>query len=160
MVTMGIMAIAPLFTPDTSVKTEGRAEVQSTRFPARLCFFLFLGAVSQAQVRETGRVQNQAVQPPPAGQAGNGPAVSGSSLGRDSFSTNITGTRATLGPGDLLEITVFDTPELAQRTRVNGEGKISMPLIGEIVASGLSPNELERTIRSKLIEARFVKDPQ
>ena len=135
--------------------------MQSTKFPARLCFFLFLGAVSQAQVRETGRVQVQAVQPPPpAGQAGNGPAVSESSLGRDSFSTNITGTRATLGPGDLLEITVFDTPELAQRTRVNGEGKISMPLIGEIAAGGLSPNELERTIRSKLIEARFVKDPQ
>jgi polysaccharide export outer membrane protein len=65
-----------------------------------------------------------------------------------------------LGPGDLLEITVFDTPELAQRTRINGEGKITLPLIGEITASGLSPNELELTIRRKLIEGQFVRDPQ
>jgi polysaccharide export outer membrane protein len=147
--------------PDISQTTEGKAKVQRIKVHAHLCALLFLSVVSLAQVRETGRVQVQAVQPPPpAGQTGNVPPVSESSLGRDSFSTSITGTRATLGPGDLLEITVFDTPELAQRTRINGEGKITMPLIGEIAASGLLPNELELTIRRKLIEGQFVRDPQ
>lgn len=126
-----------------------------------LLFLSFLSLASPAQVRESGRVQVQAVQPPaPAGQTGNVSPVSESALGRDSFSTSITGTRATLGAGDLLEITVFDTPELAQRTRINGEGKITMPLIGEIAANGLSPNELELTIRTKLIEGKFVRNPQ
>src|SRR5262249_48488411 len=118
-----------------------------------------LSLVPHAQVRETGRVQNQAVQPPVMQTASPSPLPE-SSLMRDSFSTSVTGMRVALGPGDLLEITVFDTPELTQRTRVSNEGKITMPLLGEINARGLSPNELETTIRSKLIEGQFVKDPQ
>jgi polysaccharide export outer membrane protein len=114
--------------------------------------------VPLAQVRQTGRLQDQAVRP--AVQTASPSAVPESSLMRDSFSTSVTGARVALGPGDLLEITVFDTPELAQRTRVSNEGKITMPLLGEINARGLSPNELEATIRSKLIEGQFVKDPQ
>jgi polysaccharide export outer membrane protein len=72
----------------------------------------------------------------------------------------VTGARVALGPGDLLEITVFDTPELTQKTRVSSEGRITMPLIGELSVQGVAPNELERTIRSKLIDGHFVKDPQ
>jgi polysaccharide export outer membrane protein len=59
-----------------------------------------------------------------------------------------------------LEITVFDTPELTQKARVNSEGRITMPLIGEVVVQGVTPDELERTVRSKLIQGHFVKDPQ
>jgi polysaccharide export outer membrane protein len=59
----------------------------------------------------------------------------------------------------LLEITVFDTPELAQRTRINGEGKITLPLIGEIPAGGMTADELEGAIRRKLMEGQFVRDP-
>lgn len=125
------------------------------RIIAQLFVLLLPTVVPRAQMRESGRVQTQAVQPQ-TGQV----AVTETSLARDSFSTGVTGMRVALGPGDLLEVTVFDTPELAQRARVNSDGKITMPLIGEVTARGLSPNELENAIRGKLMEGRFVKDPQ
>ena len=118
-----------------------------------------LPGVVRAQVRESGRLEVQAGRAQ-AGQAGNASNVPQSPLTRDSFSTSVTGAQVALGPGDLLEITVFDTPELAQRARVSSEGTITMPLIGEITVRGLWPNELEKMIRSKLIDGHFVKDPQ
>src|SRR5262249_35242468 len=153
-------AIVRLFTPDTSVITEGKTKVQRSKVSAQSCVLLFLSVISLAQVRENPRVQVEATQSPQTvGQTGSVPPRSESSLGRDSFSTNVTGPRATLGPGDLLEITVFDTPELAQRTRINGEGKITLPLIGEIPAGGMTADELEGAIRRKLMEGQFVRDP-
>src|SRR5262245_20593009 len=113
----GTTAIAPLFTPNTSAITERRTKVRPARMLLQLCVLLVLSVIPRAQVREAGRVQDQAVRPP-AGPTGN-PSAADSSPTRDSFSTRITGTRVALGPGDLLEITVFDTPELAQRTRVS-----------------------------------------
>jgi len=120
---------------------------------------ILLPGVVLAQVRESGRLEVQAGRAQ-AGQAGTASTVPQSPLSRDSFSTNVTGAQVALGPGDLLEITVFDTPELAQRARVSSEGTITMPLIGEITVRGLWPNELEKMIRSKLIDGHFLKDPQ
>jgi polysaccharide export outer membrane protein len=114
---------------------------------------LLVPTIVLPQARESGRAQVQAVdgQPQPAG--------AGAPLG-DSFSTAVTGVRVALGPGDLLEISVFDTPELTHRTRVDSDGKITMALIGEIDVRGISPDALEKLIRQKLINGNFVKDPQ
>jgi polysaccharide export outer membrane protein len=65
-----------------------------------------------------------------------------------------------MGPGDLLAITVFDTPELTEKVRVDSEGKITLPLIGEISVRGTTASALENVIRGKLIDGSFVKDPQ
>src|SRR5262245_15683857 len=105
-----------------------------------LMVVILLPGVVSAQVRESGRLEVQAGRAQ-GGQAGIASTVPQSPLTRDSFSTNVTGAQVALGPGDLLEITVFDTPELAQRARVSSEGTISMPLIGEIAVRGLWPNE-------------------
>jgi len=80
--------------------------------------------------------------------------------GSDAISTSISGARILLGSGDLLEIAVFDTPELNQKVRVNSDGKITLALIGEIEVKGISPAALEMMIRSKLVDGHFVKDPQ
>jgi polysaccharide export outer membrane protein len=80
--------------------------------------------------------------------------------GRDAMSTPMTGATAILGPGDLLDISVFDTPELTQRARVNGDGKITLALIGEIPVKGMTSDELRAQIRTRLIEGHFVKNPQ
>src|SRR5215471_4578894 len=153
--TTGITAIPPPFTPATSVITEGRVNMNHTRVWAQFCAGLFLSVAPVAQVRETGRVPVQAVQPQ-AGQAANPSTTPESSLTRDSFSTGVSGTRVALGPGDLLEITVFDTPELTQKARVSSKGKITMPLLGEIDVLDLSPGEVEGMIRSRLIEGQFI----
>jgi len=83
-----------------------------------------------------------------------------SAYSRDAFSTTMTGARVVLGPGDQLEISVFDTPELTQRVRVNSEGKITLALIGEISVRGMVPDKLEQLIARKLVDGNFMKDPQ
>jgi len=122
-----------------------------------LVFFLLAPVMLPAQAREADRVQAQAIEP--EGQAGSAPA-DGSSATKDSLSMGMTGARVALGPGDLLEISVFDTPELTQKTRVDSDGKITMALIGEVDVRGMSPDALQKLIRQKLIDGRFMKDPQ
>src|SRR5688500_9846515 len=63
-----------------------------------------------------------------------------------------------LGPNDLLEITVFEAPELNRSVRVSGSGQISLPLLGEVSASGLTPRELEVALEATLRQ-RYIRDP-
>jgi polysaccharide export outer membrane protein len=62
-----------------------------------------------------------------------------------------------IGPGDLLAINVWNEPEVTGKVPVRTDGKISVPLAGEIQASGLTPDSLQATISKKLNE--FVKEP-
>jgi polysaccharide biosynthesis/export protein len=63
-----------------------------------------------------------------------------------------------LGPNDLLEITVFEAPELNRTVRVSGSGQISLPLLGELSASGRTPRELEVALEATLRQ-RYIRDP-
>lgn len=63
-----------------------------------------------------------------------------------------------IGPGDEVELNVFDVPELNVTEKVKESGFISLPLIGAIKASGMTESELQQELRSKL--AKFVKNPQ
>ena len=109
-----------------------------------------------AQSREPGNLQAaETLQ-----QSANTSSSLAPSYGRDASSTSISGAQITLCSGDLLEITVFDTPELSQRIRVNSDQKITLALIGEIEVKGISPAALEMLIRSKLVDGHFVKNPQ
>lgn len=64
-----------------------------------------------------------------------------------------------LGMHDLIEISVFQVPELSRTVRVNAVGKISLPMIGTVQAGGLTTAELEEAIAKKLAE-KFLQDPQ
>jgi polysaccharide export outer membrane protein len=64
-----------------------------------------------------------------------------------------------LDTGDRLRIFVYGQPNLSRLYIVDQEGRISMPLIGNIGARGKTTNELQKLIRSRL-GAEFVKDPQ
>ncbi len=64
-----------------------------------------------------------------------------------------------LGMHDLIEISVFQVPELSRTVRVNAAGRIALPMIGTIVAGGLTTSELEETIAKKLA-AEYMQDPQ
>lgn len=64
-----------------------------------------------------------------------------------------------IGPQDLIEIVVYGLPELARTVRVNAEGKISLPLIGSVDATGLTAQALERAISERLSE-KFLQNPQ
>lgn len=64
-----------------------------------------------------------------------------------------------IGPKDLLEISVFGLDELNRTERVSEEGKITLPLLGEIEVNGLTKGELENKI-SQLLEEKYLQDPQ
>jgi polysaccharide export outer membrane protein len=64
-----------------------------------------------------------------------------------------------VGPQDLIEVSVYGLPELARTVRVNAEGKISLPLIGQVEATGLTAQGLERSIANKLSE-KYLQNPQ
>jgi polysaccharide export outer membrane protein len=64
-----------------------------------------------------------------------------------------------VGPQDLIEVRVFQVPDLSRTVRVNSAGQISLPLIGELHAGGLTIQELERAIGKKL-EAKYLQNPQ
>ena len=64
-----------------------------------------------------------------------------------------------IGPLDKLSIAVFDVPDLSGKFQADAAGRLSMPLIGEVDASGETPAELAATIARKL-RTRFMRDPQ
>lgn len=65
----------------------------------------------------------------------------------------------TIGPGDILEITVFDEEDLHKVVIVGPDGKIRFPLINEVILGGLSIRKSEKLIEDRLSEDFFV-DPQ
>lgn len=64
-----------------------------------------------------------------------------------------------IGSQDLLEVTVYGQAELTRTVRVNSQGNISLPLIGQLMAVGLTAIQLERLIADRLSE-RYLQDPQ
>lgn len=59
--------------------------------------------------------------------------------------------------GDQLQINVWKNPELSLVEPIRPDGKISMPLIGDVLAVGLTPEELAAKIEARL--ANYVKAP-
>jgi polysaccharide biosynthesis/export protein len=62
-----------------------------------------------------------------------------------------------IGPQDLLDINIFEAPELNRTVRVSENGEVSLPLLGGIHVVRLTARELENTLAAKLRE--FLKDP-
>jgi polysaccharide biosynthesis/export protein len=67
--------------------------------------------------------------------------------------------RYLLDTGDRLRLFVYGQPNLSRLYTVDHEGKISVPLIGNIRVRGMTTYGVEATVRQKL-GTQFVKDPQ
>ncbi|MBL8266091.1 XrtA/PEP-CTERM system exopolysaccharide export protein [Steroidobacter sp.] len=63
-----------------------------------------------------------------------------------------------IGPGDSLQIFVWRNPELTQTVPVRPDGKISTPLVEDMVAVGKTPSQLARDIEGVLSE--YIRSPQ
>jgi polysaccharide export outer membrane protein len=64
-----------------------------------------------------------------------------------------------VGPKDLLEISVFGAEELSRTVRVSEDGKVSLPLLGEVLVDGLTKSELEKKL-ADLLGEKYVQNPQ
>lgn len=55
-----------------------------------------------------------------------------------------------IGPEDVLEISVWKNADLSKTVNVRPDGKISLPLVGDLQAGGLTPTQLKEEITSRL----------
>jgi polysaccharide export outer membrane protein len=92
---------------------------------------LFLGLVVVLSATQSGQAQS----------APDGGAASGNKAHDDNF---------VIGNDDVLAISVWKEPELTKSVPVRSDGKISLPLVGEIQAAGQTPHQLEQVITDKL----------
>ncbi len=64
-----------------------------------------------------------------------------------------------LASGDLIEINVFDTPELSQKTRVGNTGRIDLIVGGNLWLAGLTPTEAALAVEARLRDAKVLRNP-
>jgi polysaccharide biosynthesis/export protein len=63
-----------------------------------------------------------------------------------------------IGADDVLAINVWKEPDISRSIPVRSDGKISLPLIGELQASGQTPRQLEKEIAGKL--QNYISEPE
>jgi len=63
-----------------------------------------------------------------------------------------------IGADDTLHISVWKEPDLTESLPVRPDGKISMPLLNDVPAAGLTPSQLADSITEKL--KKFIADPR
>ena len=64
-----------------------------------------------------------------------------------------------LGPGDLLELSVYGVPELNTKARVSGSGDLYLPLVDYVHVGGLTLEASQKLIEMRLTVGGFVKNP-
>jgi polysaccharide export outer membrane protein len=89
-----------------------------------------------------GQVSNQAKDPKPTS---------------DPVPASQAGPAYVIGPDDTLYISVWKEPDLTETLPVRADGMISMPLLNDIRAAGLTPMQLGATLTEKL--KKYVSDP-
>jgi polysaccharide biosynthesis/export protein len=65
-----------------------------------------------------------------------------------------------IGPGDLLDLSVFDVPELVLKVRVDVNGCVSLAFLGDVKVGGMTVGNAQRLIARELVARQLVKDPQ
>lgn len=92
-------------------------------------------------------------------------ASSGDVISSDALRSTATGAAAPaaspdylIGPLDQLEVFVWRAPELSTKVSVRPDGRISTPLVEDMVAAGKTPTILAKDLESELSE--YVKSPQ
>ena len=63
-------------------------------------------------------------------------------------------------PGDLLSVSVYDTPELTDAYRVDPAGDLTLPLCGKVKVQGLTAPEAARLLETTLKDAQVLNRPQ
>ena len=115
----------------------GHMKIASRSYLSIGAFVLALSSLALGQANAgTGHT---AAPSPAAGQQPAAPAVKTSA--DDNY---------VIGNDDMLEINVWNEPQLTQSVPVRSDGKISLPLIGEVQAAGRTPLQLKAEITAKL----------
>jgi polysaccharide export outer membrane protein len=101
-------------------------------------FAILIVALSTATFAQSGNAPQQI---PPGSLLGDAPSASD----------------APIGPRDFIEVKVFQDATLNTRATVTDDGRITMPLIGKVDVSGLTPTEVEQRLKTLL--GKFINQP-
>jgi polysaccharide export outer membrane protein len=66
----------------------------------------------------------------------------------------------TVGPNDVLVLTVYNQPQLSGKFTVEADGSVSVPLLGRVAAGGMSVRAIEDKVRERLLAAGYLNDPK
>ena len=120
-----------------------------------LCTF-FISSCLWGQVGSAAPKSNVAKPEPPAVVA---------AANKDSVAATAPGSEAkahddgfVIGANDVLAVNVWKEPEISRAIPVRSDGKISLPLVGELQASGQTPRQLEQEITKKL--QSYISEPE
>ncbi len=72
--------------------------------------------------------------------------------------TSMVGDEYRIGRDDLIDVTVFDAPDLTSSGRVSASGVLALPLIGVIETAGKTPHELQKAIED-VLKLKYLNDP-
>jgi polysaccharide biosynthesis/export protein len=64
-----------------------------------------------------------------------------------------------ISAGDLLDVNVFDTPELSGKFRVDERGAITLPLAGDLAVYGLTAQQAGHAMEARFLSTDILKDP-
>ena len=116
--------------------------VRNSLFVAAMSFALSIAAVAQATP-----ASNTVAQPAP-------PTPSSDT----SSATKPHDASFVIGNDDVLAISVWKEPEISRSIPVRSDGRISLPLVGEVQATGQTPLKLEQEIASRL--KNYIAEPE
>lgn len=85
-----------------------------------------------------------------AGSSSDGSNVRSGIVQSARASSNPPVSQYTLGPADLIHVNVWKSTELSQSATIDPDGFVSLPLLGDVRAAGLTANELAREVTLKL----------
>ena len=68
--------------------------------------------------------------------------------------------REVIGPGDTVRITAYRHPDLTTEARLSDEGKLNVPLVGEMRLAGMTPGQAATRIADQLKSGKYIRDPQ
>jgi len=76
----------------------------------------------------------------------------------DANASHVPGPSYLIGPEDTLHVSVWKEPELTATLPVRSDGKISLPLLNDVQAAGLTPMQLAASLQEKL--KKYLDDPR
>lgn len=120
---------------------------------------IFLVAAAVAQQPPSGHEPGQSAPPQPFPSAAQPvPAAQADPQDSAKDTVNVPGV-VKLGPGDLIEVNVYNVPELTTKARISNSGDVYLPLIDYVHVEGLTQEEAQTVIEKRLEEGGFVRSP-
>jgi polysaccharide biosynthesis/export protein len=108
------------------------------------------GAPTEAAQPVSQAATNPAGTPPPA------PSKPQGDFSKDASDHS---TLFKLGPGDLLQVSVYNVPDLTSKVRISNAGDVYLPLIDYVHVEGLTQEEAQTLIEKRLEDGGFVRNP-